>query len=128
MKTLISRSQSVLIPVMFPMLLGWLTPANSFAQPAKGRSKFYLGADISSLASGRGGRGGGRGLVVYQENGQEGSEFAIMMKHGWNAFRLRVFVSPANQGCGRNVPAGYPLFRYVGRSAASGNTGRLARP
>src|ERR1035438_6834942 len=49
-KTLISRSQSVLIPVMFPMLLGWLTPANSFAQPAKGRSKFYLGADISSLA------------------------------------------------------------------------------
>ena len=144
MKTLISRSQSVLIPVMFPMLLGWLTPANSFAQPAKGRSKFYLGADISSLASGRGGRGGGRGLVVYQENGQEGSEFAIMMKHGWNAFRLRVFVSPVRaapnnslentiplarqiKDAGRNVPAGYPLFRYVGRSPASGNTGRLAR-
>ena len=58
MKPLISRSQSVLIPVMFSMLIGWLTPANLFAQPAKARSKFYLGADISSLA---GGRGGGRG-------------------------------------------------------------------
>jgi arabinogalactan endo-1,4-beta-galactosidase len=119
MKTLISRSQSVLIPVMFPMLLGWLTPANSFAQPAKGRSKFYLGADISSLASGRGGRGGGRGLVVYQENGQEGSEFAIMMKHGWNAFRLRVFVSPVRAAPNNSLENTIPLARQIKDAGAT---------
>ena len=119
MKTLISRSQSVLIPVMFPMLLGWLTPANSFAQPAKGRSKFYLGADISSLASGRGGRGGGRGLVVYQENGQEGSEFAIMMTHGWNAFRLRVFVSPVRAAPNNSLENTIPLARQIKDAGAT---------
>ena len=60
----------------------------------------WLGADISALAGGRGARGGpARGPATYQENGQPDSEIAIMMRHGWNAFRLRVFVSPF-----RNAP------------------------
>jgi arabinogalactan endo-1,4-beta-galactosidase len=52
---------------------------------------WYLGADISGLAGGgrRGGRSG-----AYQENGTPGTEISIMKAHGWNAFRLRVFVSP----------------------------------
>jgi arabinogalactan endo-1,4-beta-galactosidase len=49
-----------------------------------------LGADISALDSGP-----GRGRpIAYQENGVPGTEYAIMMKHGWNTFRLRVFVDP----------------------------------
>jgi arabinogalactan endo-1,4-beta-galactosidase len=93
MKTLLSRARGVLIPAMFLTLIGWLVPANSFAQAGRAQSKFYLGADISSLVGGRGGGGRG-GATVHKENGQEGTEFGIMMKHGWNAFRLRVFVSP----------------------------------
>ena len=82
-------------------------------------AKFLLGADISALAGGRGGRGfGGRGRGNgstnavpagtnaapatdrrggpggYQENGQPGTEISIMMNHHWNVFRLRVFVDP----------------------------------
>src|ERR1035438_6283692 len=117
MKIWVSRSRSVLISVMFPMLIGWLTPANSFAQPAKARSKFYLGADISSLA---GGRGGGRGgPLAYQENGQEGSEFALMMKHGCNAFRLRVFVSPVRAAPNNSLENTLPLAKQLKDAGAT---------
>jgi arabinogalactan endo-1,4-beta-galactosidase len=54
--------------------------------------KFMLGADISGLSGGGGGRG--FGALAYQENGQTNSELNIMMKHDWNVFRLRVFVDP----------------------------------
>ncbi|MEJ2649721.1 MAG: glycosyl hydrolase 53 family protein, partial [Sedimentisphaerales bacterium] len=63
----------------------------------------YLGADISALAGRGGGRGGfggfdGRGGAAgYQENGQPGNEISIMTRHGWNAYRLRVFVSPVRR-------------------------------
>src|ERR1035438_2506787 len=117
MKIFISRSRSVLISVMFPLLIGWLTPANSFAQAAKARAKFYLGADISSLA---GGRGGGRGSpLVYKENGQEGSEFALMMKHGWNAFRLRVFVSPVRAAPNNSLENTLPLAKQLKDAGAT---------
>jgi arabinogalactan endo-1,4-beta-galactosidase len=111
MKTLISRSRGVLIPAIFLTLIGWLMPANSFAQPGQAQSKFYLGADISSLA---GGRGGGRGgATVYRENGQEGTEFGIMMKHGWNAFRLRVFVSPVRSAPNNSLENTLPLAKQI---------------
>jgi arabinogalactan endo-1,4-beta-galactosidase len=111
MKTLISRSRGVLIPAIFLTLIGWLMPANSFAQPGQAQSKFYLGADISSLA---GGRGGGRGsATVYQENGHEGTEFGIMMKHGWNAFRLRVFVSPVRSAPNNSLENTLPLAKQI---------------
>jgi hypothetical protein len=63
---------------MFLTLIGWLVPANSFAQAGRAQSKFYLGADISSLAGGRGGGGRG-GATVYKENGQEGTEFGMAL-------------------------------------------------
>ena len=111
MKTLISRSRGVLIPAIFLTLIGWLMPANSFAQPGQAQAKFYLGADISSLA---GGRGGGRGgATVYRENGQEGTEFGIMMKHGWNAFRLRVFVSPVRSAPNNSLENTLPLAKQI---------------
>jgi arabinogalactan endo-1,4-beta-galactosidase len=111
MKTLISRLRGVLIPAFFLTLIGWLMPANSLAQPGQSQSKFYLGADISSLA---GGRGGGRGgATVYKENGQEGTEFGIMMKHGWNAFRLRVFVSPVRSAPNNSLENTLPLAKQI---------------
>jgi arabinogalactan endo-1,4-beta-galactosidase len=64
----------------------------STIQPIK-----YLGADISALAGGRGGFGGRGGGNSYQENDQPGDEISIMTRHGWNAYRLRVFVSPVRQ-------------------------------
>ncbi len=52
---------------------------------------------------GAGGGGGGAGFggrgMNYQENGTPGTEISIMSNHGWNTFRLRVFVSPV-----RNAP------------------------
>src|ERR1017187_10459458 len=117
MKTFISRSRSVLISVIFPMLIGWLTPANSFAQPAKARAKFYLGADISSLA---GGRGGGRGSpLVYKEEVQEGSEFAVMMEDGWNGLRLRVFVTPFRAAPNNSLENTLPLAKQLNDAGAT---------
>jgi hypothetical protein len=47
------------------------------------------GTDIFFLA-------GRRSRGSYKENGQSSGEI-IMTKHGWNAFRLCVFVSPVRQ-------------------------------
>src|SRR4051812_42705765 len=55
---------------------------------AQSPGKFYLGADVSALAAVRG------EPFVYRENGKVSTEYDIMVAHGWNAFRLRVFVSP----------------------------------
>ncbi len=80
----------------------------SAAQPGK---TFYLGADISSLA---GGRGGGRGgSMIYKDDGQEAPEYAVMMKHGWNAFRLRVFVSPVRQAPNNSLENTIPLAKKL---------------
>jgi len=111
MKASLSHSRGILIPAIFLTLTGWLTPANSFAQAAQPKAKFYLGADISSLA---GGRGGGRGgAAVYQEDGQASTEFGIMMKHGWNAFRLRVFVSPVRSAPNNSLENTLPLAKQI---------------
>ncbi len=69
--------------------------------PAMAPHKNYSGPRTSrALAGGGGGGGRGRGGGPggggggYQDNGQAGTEISIMSQHGWNAFRLRVFVSP----------------------------------
>lgn len=49
---------------------------------------FYLGADISTLSEVEQ-RGG-----VYMDGDQPGDALAIFMKHGWNCFRLRIWVDP----------------------------------
>jgi arabinogalactan endo-1,4-beta-galactosidase len=54
------------------------------------RSPFYLGADISTLSEVEQ-RGG-----VYMDGSQPGDALAIFMKHGWNCFRLRIWVDPRN--------------------------------
>lgn len=100
---------------------GLLIPAAILAlmpfAPAGAQTKFYLGADISALA---GGRGGGRGgAIAYQENGQQNPEFAIMMKHGWNAYRLRVFVSPVRAAPNNSLENTLPLAKQIKDAGAT---------
>jgi arabinogalactan endo-1,4-beta-galactosidase len=120
MKALISRSRGFLIAAVFLTMVSVLIPPNSFAQPAEAESEFYLGADISSLAGGRGGRASRRGgPTVYQENGQESTEFGIMMRHGWNAFRLRVFVSPVRRAPNNSLENTLPLAKQIKDAGAT---------
>ena len=62
-------------PGVFLTLIGWLMPANSFDKSAKAQSKFYLGADISSLA--RAEVADAAAPTVYQENGQRAPNSAL---------------------------------------------------
>ncbi|MBN1361202.1 MAG: glycosyl hydrolase 53 family protein [Sedimentisphaerales bacterium] len=119
MKTFISHSRGVSISVTILAAVAYFLPAPSSAQTPAEPSTFYLGADISSLAGGRG-FGGGRGRsIVYQENGQEGTEFAIMAKHGWNAFRLRVFVSPVRMAPNNSLENTLPLAKQIKEAGAA---------
>ena len=61
---------------------------------AKKAPPFYLGADISTLASVEA-RGG-----VYMDEGKPGDGLAIFMKHGWTCMRVRIWVDPAGGATG----------------------------
>ena len=90
----------------------WAPPI-SFAQAVRPAGTFYVGADISALA------GGGRGAsFVYRDNGQEGTEYAVMLKHGWNAFRLRVFVSPVRGAPNNSLENTIPLAKQIKSAGA----------
>src|SRR4051812_48122479 len=91
-----------------------LAPITSHAQ-ARTSGVFYLGADISALAGGRQ-RGG---PFVYRENGMESTEYAIMEKHGWNAFRLRVFVSPVREAPNNNLENTIALAKKIKATGAT---------
>ncbi|MBN1973991.1 MAG: glycosyl hydrolase 53 family protein [Sedimentisphaerales bacterium] len=79
----------------------------------------YLGADISALAGGRGGFGGRGGGDIYQENGQAGDEISIMTKHGWNAYRLRVFVSPVRMAPNNSLENTIELAKKIKAAGAA---------
>jgi arabinogalactan endo-1,4-beta-galactosidase len=112
-----------------------LMPAVSSAQaPTSG--VFYLGADISALAGRRppvqspgsaatpappsvaSGRAR-RASFVYRENGVETTEYAIMLEHGWNAFRLRVFVSPVRNAPNNSLENTLPLAKAIKDAGAT---------
>ncbi|MBN2180381.1 MAG: glycosyl hydrolase 53 family protein [Sedimentisphaerales bacterium] len=86
----------------------------STLQPLK-----YLGADISALAGGWGGRRGRGGDGGYQENGQPSDEISIMTKHGWNAFRLRVFVSPVRRAPNNTLENTIELAKKIKAAGAT---------
>jgi arabinogalactan endo-1,4-beta-galactosidase len=106
-----------------------LLPAASSAQ-SRTPDVFYLGADISALAGTRrpvtppdsattsasapvaSGRAR-RAAFVYRENGVETTEYAIMLEHGWNAFRLRVFVSPVRNAPNNSLENTLPLAKAI---------------
>ena len=75
----------------------------------------YLGADISALdAPSR----FGRPRPVYQEDGRPSDELTILERHGWNAFRLRVFVSPVREAPDNALANTIPLAKRIKRSGA----------
>jgi arabinogalactan endo-1,4-beta-galactosidase len=89
------------------------TAAISFAQAASRAGTFYVGADISALA------GGERGAsFVYRDAGQESTEYAVMLEHGWNAFRLRVFVSPVRGAPNNSLENTISLAKQIKRAGA----------
>src|SRR5580765_5803055 len=55
-------------------------------------ARILLGADISTLAQVEQ-RGG-----VFRDHGQPDDAIAIFTRHGWNCFRLRIFVDPDGRG------------------------------
>ena len=80
-------------------------------------SKFVLGADISALnAPGRGNWGP---LPVYQENGQPSDELTILSRHGWNAFRVRVFVAPVRKAPNNTLEAAIALAKRIKATGAT---------
>ena len=99
------------------------TPAQKAPAPATpvpqglNVSRLDLGADISALdAPGRGNWGP---LPVYQENGVPGDELSILSKHGWSAFRVRVFVSPVRNAPNNTLEAAIPLAKRIKAAGAT---------
>ncbi len=76
---------------------------------------FVLGADISYLDAADPLRGH---FPPYQENGQPGDELTILKNHGWNAYRLRVFVSPVRQAPDNSLEHTIPLARRIKAAGA----------
>ena len=100
-------------------LLAAVTAATRSAAPrapAPQAAPFYLGADISFLDSPM---RPGRPLPTYQENGTASDELTILQRHGWNGFRLRVFVSPVRQAPDNSLENTIPLARRIKAAGAT---------
>ncbi|HVO34772.1 MAG TPA: glycosyl hydrolase 53 family protein, partial [Gemmatimonadales bacterium] len=75
----------------------------------------YLGADISYIDAADRFRGR---FPAYQENGTPSDELTILRGHGWNAFRLRVFVSPVREAPDNSLEHTIPLARRIKAAGA----------
>jgi arabinogalactan endo-1,4-beta-galactosidase len=92
--------------------LAFLTTRGATAQG----SRFALGADISALdAPSR----FGRVRPAYQEDGKASDELTILMRHGWTAFRLRVFVSPVREAPDNSLANTIPLAKRIKAAGAT---------
>jgi arabinogalactan endo-1,4-beta-galactosidase len=76
------------------------------------KTAFLLGADISALAS--------RPALAgkFNEHGEPGSEIAIMERHGWNTFRLRIFVDPVRKAPLNSLASTIPVAKQIKDSGA----------
>jgi len=76
--------------------------------------EFFLGADISALdAPGR------RPLPAYQEGGKPSDELTVLKRHGWTAFRVRVFVAPVRNAPNNTLENAIPLAKSIKASGAT---------
>jgi arabinogalactan endo-1,4-beta-galactosidase len=91
---------------------GCLFALPSEAQTDRAGRDILLGADVSALAS-RPALAG-----VFTENGQPDSEIGILAKHGWNTFRLRVFVDPIRQAPANSFANTVPVAKQIKASGA----------
>ena len=95
--------------------LGACSTTRSRPTAAAPEAPFYLGADISYLDAADRFRGR---FPAYQENGTPSDEVTILRNHGWNAFRLRVFVSPVRQAPDNSLENTIPLARRIKAAGA----------
>jgi hypothetical protein len=114
---------------ILPVLVESSSPASAWEASSP---PFLLGADISNLSAGRGRGGFGFGAtqpatraarfarqpLIYRENGKTGTELGIMMNHGWNAFRLRVFVDPVRSAPNNTLANTIVLARQIKAAGA----------
>src|SRR5262249_30180478 len=97
--------------------LGMTSPFSipAMSSPKIKSPKFLLGADVTALdAPGR----GGRAPLTYQEDGKPSDEVTILMRHGWNAFRLRVFVAPVRNAPNNTLENAIPLAKQIKAAGA----------
>lgn len=65
-------------------------------------------------AGGRAGAGGpGRAPFTYQENGKPSDELTILHNHGWNAFRVRIFVPTVRSAPNNPLENAVPLCKRI---------------
>ena len=95
-------------------VLACFAPLSAAAQSKSQPAKFLLGADISALDT----PGRGR-LPAYQEDGKPSDELTILEHHGWNAYRVRVFVSPVRNAPNNTLEAAIPLAKQIKASGAT---------
>ena len=98
--------------VLGAVLLAGTLVAGGASRPQP--TPFLLGADISFLDSPMP-RWPAR---TYQEHGTPSDELTILERHGWNAFRLRVFVSPVRQAPDNSLENTIPLARRIKAAGA----------
>jgi arabinogalactan endo-1,4-beta-galactosidase len=112
MRIALRRRQIITIAIGLACTLA----AGAGASPKSKQPKFLLGADVSALDSpGR----GGRAPLTYQENGAPSDEVAILMRHGWNAFRIRVFVAPVRNAPNNTIENAIPLAKQIKAAGAT---------
>ncbi len=85
--------------------------------PAATRARFVLGADISALDAPR--LRGPASPRVYQENGVASDELTLLARHGWTAFRVRVFVDPVRKAPHNTLEAAIPLAQRIKAQGAT---------
>jgi arabinogalactan endo-1,4-beta-galactosidase len=73
---------------------------------------FLLGADVSALASRP------ATAAPFNENGRPASEIEILARHGWNSFRLRVFVDPIRKAPMNSVANTIPVAKQIKATGA----------
>lgn len=117
-----SRRVDSVALIAVALALMCLLPNQARAQ-IKGRSPgFFLGADITALDAPRdwppSSDSTGRPFPPYQENGVPSDELTILRRHGWSAFRLRVFVSPVRNAPDNTLENAVPLARKIKASGA----------
>jgi arabinogalactan endo-1,4-beta-galactosidase len=99
--------------LLLAALAAAFAPAPAAAQQA---APFYLGADISFLAAPV--RPGMAARTYRDVDGAPSDELTVLRNHGWNAFRLRVFVSPVRRAPDNSLQNTIPLARRIKQAGA----------
>jgi arabinogalactan endo-1,4-beta-galactosidase len=90
---MLNRLSKVGVSILMSTLsIATIKPVQLQAQPTTKPTQFILGADISTLTQVEQ-RGG-----IFRDNGKPDDAIAIFTRHGWNCFRLRIFVNPDGRG------------------------------